>query len=74
MCDMCDVDPDCPCGDDEVDCMGCDDKRELLQRVACSGVELDDSRMSYVVLQMDSDLWHEIKANYSIKPNQKPNE
>ena len=36
--------------------------QQLLHEVSCSGVELQDERMSYVVVQIDAELWREIQA------------
>jgi hypothetical protein len=35
--------------------------RRLLHEVACAGVELEDPRMSYVVVQIDVAVWKTIK-------------
>jgi hypothetical protein len=40
---------------------------DLLHEVSCSGVELQDARMSYVVLQMDSDTWEAVKQFNRVK-------
>lgn len=37
------------------------DAELLLQHVAYSGVEFDDNRMGYVVVQIDRDVWEQIK-------------
>lgn len=36
--------------------------RELLKEVSYSGVELDDPRMGYVIIQIDPKTWAEVKA------------
>lgn len=37
------------------------DTESLLQHVAYSGVEFDDNRMGYVVVQIDRDVWEQIQ-------------
>ena len=39
-----------------------------LREVACGGVELQDDRMSYVVVQIDADLWRELQASRDSRP------
>lgn len=34
----------------------------LLQQVACSGVEFDDNRVGYVTVQIDRDVWEQLRA------------
>lgn len=41
---------------------------DLLREVACSGVEVDDKRLDYVVLQVDRETWDrisELNASYT---------
>jgi hypothetical protein len=43
--------------------------RNLLVQVAASGVETDDARLDYVVIQIDRDVWADIQADFT--PTQK---
>jgi len=40
----------------------------MLQEVAFSGVELNDARMSYVIVQINKDLWQNICVFKEYKP------
>lgn len=40
--------------------------QKMLHDVSCSGVELQDERMSYVVVQIDAELWREVQAFRSL--------
>jgi hypothetical protein len=39
-----------------------DTLQQMLRDVALSGVELDDDRMSYVIVQVDKDVWRAVKV------------
>ena len=39
-----------------------DDWREVCREVAWSGVEFDDARLKYVVVQIDRDVWERCQA------------
>jgi hypothetical protein len=36
--------------------------REILRDVACSGLEFEDARLSYVVVQVDRETWARLQA------------
>jgi len=51
-----------------------DERNEMLRDVATSGVELDDIRLKYVVVQIDRDVWERTKALFGITPAGQRNE
>lgn len=49
---------------------GAADAAQLLEAVACSGVEFDDPRLDYIVVQIDRDVWDDIRAAKSLRASE----